>query len=114
MDISGDNVAYVAQACDREGVSISGKPHDIRATISSENYHHSEDVLYINFDEEAFDRCFPAVSKKSRLSVSVKFLLKRSYFSSLQHFIKLSPEVIQRLLPDPQQFTPSSPTASSQ
>ena len=107
LGISGDNVAYVTQACDREGVSISHKHHEIRAAISFENYHHTEDVLYIDFDEKAFNKCFPRAQKMSRWRVPVKFLLKKSYFFSLQRFIKfLSPEVIQRLVPNSQQFTP--------
>ena len=106
MGISSDNIAYVTQACDnREGVSISHERHEIKAAISSRNYRHTEDVLYLDFDEKAFSKCFPVAHQKSKLKVSVKFLLKESYFKSLQRFIaSLSAEVIRRLIPKPQQF----------
>ena len=106
LGISGDNVAYVTQACDREGVSLSHKRHEIKAAISWKNYRHTEEVLYIDFEEKAFNECFPAADQTSRYRVPVKFLLKKGYFSSLKRFIEfLSPEVIRRLVPNPQHFT---------
>ena len=112
LGLSGDNIAYVTQACGiHESVSIFHEFREVRAAISPKNYGHTEDVLYINFDEKAFNECFPAAHEGNKWKVSVKFLLKKSYFNSLQRFIKsLSPEVIRRLIPSPQQFTSFQPS----
>ena len=105
LGLSGDNIAYVTQACDgREGVSISFESCEIKAAISSKNNDHIENVLYLDFDEESLIEHFPTTKK---LKVSVKFLLKEWYFVNLQRFVgSLSSEVIQRLIPSPQQFVP--------
>ena len=104
--LSGDNIAYVMQACDdHESVSISHESCEIRAEISSENTKHIENVLYLNFDEKSLTEHFSTA--KEWKGASVKFLLKEWYFISLQRFVRsLSLEVVQRLIPSPQQFIP--------
>lgn len=106
--ISGDDIAYVTQACNnRESVSISHESCEIKAAISRENYHHTKNVLYLDFCEKLFNEHFSASENKNKWKVSVKFLLKKSYFFNLQGIIRsLSSEVTQRLTPNPQHFLP--------
>ena len=104
LGISGDNIAYVTQASD--SFTMASKKGCIQGKISSENFRHTEEVLYIDVNESDL-QCFKS-SKECRWQVDVSFCLKNSYFESLQRFVcSLTQVIINRLLPS--HFLPFSP-----
>ena len=108
LGISGDNIAYVTQASDH--VTLAYKKGSIKGSILSDNFFHTEEVLYVDVDERDLSRCFNLSTKECRLHVNVQFALKVSYFDSLQRFVcSLTPPIIKRLLPS--EFPPFHPAS---
>lgn len=103
-DISGDNIAYVTQASESFSMNISntsshGTSQSIRGFISSENFHRTEEVLYVDVDKSDLKHLFPT-SKQQHWKVNVEFDLKESYFNSLNRFVEsIKDVIINRLLP---------------
>ena len=101
--LDGDQILYAAQASQGVEVTITSLGVTCGADILPENFHHSEDKLFIEFDRED--------SNVRRLQLGrmepclVNFVLKYSYFSTLQRSIaSISPEVIQRIMPEAAAF----------
>lgn len=109
--MTGDQIAYVAQAS-QGWLFIQNRGRTIcRAHILPENYNHTEDILFIAFearDEQSLYREFPLSQTRSHVSfpVMVRFELKRSYFKSLTNFVKkLNNPVIKKIMPTPVCFS---------
>ena len=115
-------IAYVTQAAETErkiGAKIYRKGNtDIhcRAHILQRNYMHTEEKLYIAFDQrgnEFYERHFvPEFESNHYINVDIKFQLKHSYFRHLHQSINNLPDsIIQRILPhDDHIFSLDSPT----
>lgn len=114
-------IAYVTQAAETErkiGAKIYRKNSKIhcRAHILQRNYLHTEEKLYIAFDERGnkfYEHNFePEIKRNHYINVDIKFELKRSYFRNLHRSVDNLPDnIIHRILPrDHRIFLPDSPT----
>lgn len=111
--LSDDQIAYVSQSADqREGVIIMAKNRMnevCRAAILRQNYTHTDNKLYIAFDEqnetklrERFKNIFEQGDCKG-VAVHVKFKLKYSYFKNLSQSIwRIPQDIIAKIMPDSQ------------
>lgn len=96
LGISGDNIAYVTQASGHLTI-MANKMGSIEGKISRENFLHTDEVLYVDIDDQYL---FNLSRRECRWQVDVQFSLKHSYFNSLQRFVgSLTSGIINRLLP---------------
>ena len=110
LGLNGDQIAYATQAS--KGAFIMHEGQKVEVHILWENYSHTDERLYIALDERNFVilEKFNVLSVssaifKSQVKLKVEFELKHSYFNSLHDSVeRLSPEIIARVLPQPQDF----------
>ena len=100
-------IAYVTQASeyeDREGIEIrieGTTSITLKAHILHHNYYHTEDKLYVGFRKSP-----PHIPLRCFQGVTVTFLLKTSYFHSLQMAVRyLRDDIILRIMPKGHQCT---------
>ena len=105
--LKNHEVAYVTQASEneeREGIEIKIKGTTsitIKAHVLRDNHHHIEDKLYVGFTKSS-----PQIHLRDSQEVTVSFLLKTSYFHSLQKSVRHLPDdVTLRILPKGHQCT---------
>lgn len=112
-DISGDQVAYATQASQGSLYIVTHNEVTIcKADILRDNYNHTEERLYVAFEaqEENKLRQHFSVVAGSRggvciSGISVRFLLKHSYFNNLRSCVsKMGPSIIQKIVPSPRTF----------
>ena len=107
LGISGDNIAYVTQASDSFVMWLKNG-REIRGEISSENFGHTEEILYLDVDEANLQYLNITKAREYEGQVDVKFNLKDRYFTSLHRFVEsLSRDIIGCLLPS--KFPPFRP-----
>ena len=107
LGISGDNIAYVTQASDSFVMWLKNG-REIQGEISSENFAHIEEVLYLDVDEAKLQYLNITKVREYEGQVDVKFNLKDRYFISLHRFVEsLSRDIIGCLLPS--KFPPFRP-----
>lgn len=100
LGVSGDNIAYVTQASDYFTVASKKGGAKLKGIITSENFSHTEEVLYVEINERDFSSVFNLTPRECKWQVNVQFALKDSYFDCLQWFVSsLTPVIINRLLP---------------
>ena len=99
--LKNHEVAYVTQASENEenqGIEITIKGMasvPLKAHILRHNHHHIEDKLYVGFKKGELH-----IPLRYHQEVTVRFLLKTSYFHSLQKAITYLPdEVVLRIMP---------------
>ena len=98
LGISCDNIAYVTQASD-SFVMLLKNGREIRGRISSENFTHIEEILYLDVDEINLQHLNITKVREYEGQVDVKFNLTDRYFISLHRFVKsLSRDIIGCLL----------------
>ena len=107
LGISGDNIAYVTQASD-SFVMLLKNGREIWGEISSENFAHIDEILYLDVDEINLQHLNIIKAREYEGQVDVKFNLTDRYFNSLHRFVKsLSRDIIGCLLPS--KFPPFRP-----
>lgn len=97
--LQNHEIAYVTQASENEeneGIEIKVKSMGttLRAHVLRHNHRHIEDKLYIGLKSS------PQIMLRRSQEVTIKFLLKTSYFRSLHKAVKYLPdEIISRITP---------------
>ncbi len=104
--ISGDQVAYATQASQGSFYILNDRGISIcRADILRDNYTHTEEILYIAFEEQEERKLnyqFPVATNRVR----VRFVLKHSYFKNLKLCVaKATDSMIQKIVPSPRTFS---------
>ena len=103
--IDGDKVTYVTQASERAVIIVPGIENVIFADILAFNHSHTEERLYLAFSSD--------VTALYSRTLAVEFELKHSYFDNLHRAINYLPgEVIQRIVPQMDQFCLGQKTSS--
>ncbi len=105
--LSGDQIAYATQAS--EGAVIVCDTTEIRADILRENFSHTDDRLYLAFDERSVKKLSDQFSVQKRPfkkeAVCVEFELKHFYFNSLHESIESLPRsIVTRIMPKAADF----------
>ena len=107
--LDGDEIAYATQASEAAFI-VPEQGIEIAADILSENFKHTDENLYIAFNdnsERVLRQALAVTNQPYEKSVEVQFELKHSYFDNLHRAIEgLSPEVIAKLVPEPTDFKP--------
>ncbi len=101
--LTGDQIAYAAQSS--EGAIIIHGKTEIRADILRENYHHTEDRLYLAFDDQNVEKLESYFSVEHgpfrKDAVYIQFELKHFYFNGLHHSIESLPtSIVTRIIPE--------------
>ena len=110
LGLNGDQIAYATQAS--EGAYIVHEGKEVKVDILMENFSHTDERMYIALDRSNLEKLENlttlSVSRapyRSLMKIEVEFELKHSYFNSLHTAVeRLSPEVIERILPQAQEF----------
>ena len=115
INLDTDKIAYATQAS--EGAFVV--PYDIKSMLEvklmilRENYEHSDEKLYVAFDEKKSSILSQIISRRNKLpieekqfrNVLVEFEVKHNYFDSLVKAINQIPsKIINRILPTPGDF----------
>ena len=107
--MDGDKIAYATQASEA-AIIIIEQGIEIAADILPENFRHTDEKLYIAFNdtsERALRQALAVTNQPYENQVEVEFELKHSYFDNLHRAIEgLYPEVIAKLVPEPTDFKP--------
>ena len=112
--IDPDKIAYATQAS--EAVCIMANQVEVKADIMRENYDHTDENMYIGFNRDGvaqLSKAFPDLSNSNKAyeHVKIEFEVKHLYFDNLIRAVnKINPIVIQRLVPQPQDFLPKPST----
>ena len=108
LGLNGDQVAYAAQASNG---TLRVTSEEVVAELTGENYHHTQDDLFILFTKENMQRLRTALrgvqdaAFESDGSVLVEFNIKASYFLNLKKALHEIPsEMIVKLLPNQGDF----------
>ena len=105
--LDGDEIAYATQASEAAFIILEQRI-EIAADILSENFRHTDENLYIAFNdssEKALRQALAVTNQPYEKSVEVQFELKHLYFDNLHRAIEgLSSEVIAKLVPEPTDF----------
>jgi hypothetical protein len=110
--IDPDKIAYATQAS--EAVYIMTNEVEVKASIMRENYDHTDEKLYIGFTREGVAQLSEAFSDFTRSNktynrVKVEFEVKHMFFDGLIKSVNyVDPLIIQRILPQPQDFLSKS------
>ena len=121
VGINGDKISYAVQAAqDESGVILLGRHSKVcTADILPENYSHTDEVMYIGFDQKNHDLLclyfkYQISLAPCNLQVDVEFDLKHFYFDSLRKFItSLKNDTIIRLIPKQSSFAEKSANGDS-
>ncbi len=105
--LSDDQIAYATQAS--EGAVIVCETTEIRADILRENFGHTDDRLYLAFDERSVKKLGEQFSVQKRPfkkeAVCVEFELKHFYFNGLHQSIESLPcSIVTRIMPEAADF----------
>ena len=103
VGLNGDQISYATQASRRVTIMFkNGDNIKYPADILSKNYHHTEERLYLGFNESAM-RSHNVWSSQA-VPVSVRFELKYQYFDRLRDSVRRVPKtVIPRIVLDGKQ-----------
>ena len=98
LNMDGDEIEYVCQAA--QGVKLIASGREICSADILENCDHVEDKLHIGLSMTNFCRLQrSALNIVERSKVCVNFVLKHTYFDSLNNSVKrLSKNMIERLM----------------
>lgn len=114
LGLDGDQIAYATQASER--AVIVSESVEINADILKENFHHTDEKLYLAFNVENVKKLeiYYSVTKVyCEREVYVEFELKHFYFDNLHKSLKnLSPEIISRAMPERSDFKEIDPASA--
>ena len=104
--LSGDQIAYATQASEAAFIVL---PEQIKAEILRENFRHTDENLYIAFDNDnavLLQKYFGTIKEYRILAVDVEFEVKHLYFNNLHRAVEgLSQEVIAtKVMPKAEDF----------
>ena len=106
LGLDGDQIAYATQAS--EGAVIVHEGVEIKAEILTENFHHTDERLYLAFNLDNLKKLeihFSITRDRYEGEVNVEFELKHFYFNNLHRSLELlSPKIISRLIPERDDF----------
>ena len=111
--MTADQIAYATQASEAVFI-VEQKGVEVQADIMKENFNHTDENLYIGFTQIGVDqlkRVFLDLqgSKRAYESVQIEFEVKHLYFNNLVKSVNsISPVIVQRLLPNTEDFLPKS------
>ena len=103
-----DKIAYVTQASECAFVvsQIEDIPYEVKLEIMKENYEHSDEKLYVAFEEKDSGKLSQIISsnlpkgEETLHGLTIQFEVKHSYFNSLVKAVNgISYAIINRLLP---------------
>lgn len=105
-NVNTDQIAYATQASESAVIVSKDREHELRLQILRENYRHSDEKLYVAFDEIKSCILSKIITKhlpkgEANLdNLDVEFEVKHSYFDALVKAVNNLPsEVIKRILP---------------
>ena len=106
--LNTDKIAYVTQASECAFVVSQNEdlPYEVKLEILKENYEHSDEKLYVAFEEKDSGKLSQIISRslpkgeETLHGLTIQFEVKHSYFNSLVKAVNgISYAIINRLLP---------------
>lgn len=98
-NVAGDIIANATQASERVILTVRGRC-SVTADILPENYSHTQNRLYLAFDEKSSQQLRKAMGTSGSIDIGVEFELTHRYFDSLHEALNSLPDgVVRKLMP---------------
>ena len=100
--LNGDQISYATQSSRKVTIMFkNGHDAEYPADILPKNYHHTEERLYLGFNQSQFKAMSNHIASPQGVPVVVRFELKYQYFDRLRDSVKRLPkDVIPRIVLD--------------